>query len=249
MRPLSTAELLDAWEVGLGKAPVDRAFALLRAAEPQLSEREIAGLSVGDRDARLLALRSAAFGDHCTGLANCPQCGAKVEATFEIGELLNLSSNGDPASLSAEPNVISFDGYEVHFRPPDSTDLRIAAGAVTVEEAREAFLQRCVTGVWKLGEQVEAAKLPLEVVLQLEAAMAKLDPQADIQLVLSCSECGDEWETLFDIGTFLLAEVDQWARRLLIEVASLGAAYGWSEEEALRLSPARRQAYLELASP
>jgi hypothetical protein len=51
---------------------------------------------------------------------------------------------------------------------------------------------------------------------------------------------------LFDAGSFFWSELGAWARRLLHEIHSLARAYGWSESEILTLSPARRQAYLEL---
>ena len=56
------------------------------------------------------------------------------------------------------------------------------------------------------------------------------------------------WSAPLDVPAFVWAEVDAWTRRLLVEVHSLAAAYGWNEHEILALSPVRRLSYLELAS-
>ena len=76
--------------------------------------------------------------------------------------------------------------------------------------------------------------------------MADADPQADVRLAVTCPSCGTGWEVPFDAGSFLWSEVEAWARRTLLEVHQLAAAYGWSEAEVLALGPRRRQAYLEL---
>jgi hypothetical protein len=49
-----------------------------------------------------------------------------------------------------------------------------------------------------------------------------------------------------DIGRFLWTEVRRAATRLLGDVHTLAAAYGWSEQAILDLSAGRRAAYLEL---
>ena len=42
------------------------------------------------------------------------------------------------------------------------------------------------------------------------------------------------------------AELDAWARRLLLDVHTLARAYGWSERDILQLTETRRQFYLNL---
>jgi hypothetical protein len=41
--------------------------------------------------------------------------------------------------------------------------------------------------------------------------------------------------------------METYARRLLYDVHALASAYGWSEDEVLAVSPARRRCYLEMA--
>ena len=51
---------------------------------------------------------------------------------------------------------------------------------------------------------------------------------------------------MLDIGCFVWAEIESRARRLLWEVHTLAAAYGWSEGETLALSSSRRANYIRL---
>ena len=62
MRALSAAELLSVWERGTGQPPHERALSLLAAACPESSRDELAILSIGERDKRLLTLRAWTFG-------------------------------------------------------------------------------------------------------------------------------------------------------------------------------------------
>ena len=61
-----------------------------------------------------------------------------------------------------------------------------------------------------------------------------------------CPECDREWKESLDLTSFVWAEVESRARRLLVEVHPLASAYGWSEAETFALSEARRAIYLEM---
>jgi hypothetical protein len=78
--------------------------------------------------------------------------------------------------------------------------------------------------------------------------MVQADPQADVQLALTCPACGHQWEATFDIASFFWSEIDSWAHRILREVHTLASAYGWREADILAMSPQRRQLYLEMVS-
>jgi hypothetical protein len=241
VREPSTTELLDAWERGLGMPAAERAVALLAAGEPG-SSHEHAALALGERDARLLALRRWAFGSRIDGVAGCPSCGAELELSVDAHDILLAP----PAAPNGE-ELVRLEDYEVRFRLPDSRDAAEAGRAGTVAAARRVLLQRCVTGASRNGSAVEPLALPEDVVERIEEAMAERDPQADVRLALTCSECGHRWEAGFDAGRFVWTEVDRWAKRVLVDVATLASAFGWTEAEVLRLSPSRRDAYLELA--
>jgi len=78
------------------------------------------------------------------------------------------------------------------------------------------------------------------------AAIEAADPQAHLVFDLQCAECGHAWKETFDIGSFLWAELEDLAVRTLHDVHALATAYGWTEEQILALSPARRALYLSM---
>jgi hypothetical protein len=78
--------------------------------------------------------------------------------------------------------------------------------------------------------------------------MAEADALGDVQLALTCPQCGHEWQAPFDIASFLWTEINAWAHRTLQDVHELARAYGWREADILALSPWRRQVYLEMIS-
>jgi hypothetical protein len=88
--------------------------------------------------------------------------------------------------------------------------------------------------------------LPVAVISEVISRMAEADPQADMEVELSCPSCGQRWQALFDIESFFWSEISAWAQRILSEVHVLARAYGWSETQILDLSPWRRQVYLNL---
>ena len=88
--------------------------------------------------------------------------------------------------------------------------------------------------------------MPEGVLEAMTDAMAAADPQAAVDMALTCPECAHQWRARFDIASFLWREVDAWARQTLVEVARLASAFGWSEGDILALTPWRRRRYLEL---
>ncbi len=241
MCALSASELLEAWERSAVEPPVRRGLTLLAAASPGTTPQQLARLSVGERDARLLRLREAVFGPRLSGLANCPACGETVESDFTADCL-----GGAATRTLEEPVALSAEGFEVRFRLPNTLDLEAAAHEPELEVAKSRLLERCVVAAERSGQPVGAAALPPTVVHALSEAMEAADPQANIELALACPSCGHRWSEAFDIGSFFWAELNSWAGRTLREVHLLASAYGWTEAEVLALSPWRRQVYLQM---
>ena len=132
---------------------------------------------------------------------------------------------------------LTFDADEVRRAPtqeglrlPTTEDLIAIEHMTDLATARAMLLERC-------GASEE-----------MVALMAEADPQADVQLDADCPACEHRWREPFDIASFLWTEISVLARRLLLEVHQLASAYGWSERDILALSPARRNAYLEMLS-
>jgi hypothetical protein len=78
--------------------------------------------------------------------------------------------------------------------------------------------------------------------------VAEADPLSETLLDLICAACGHPWQAALDIVSYLGREIAYEARRLLGDVHRLASAYGWREADILAMSPARRRAYLEMAS-
>jgi hypothetical protein len=243
MRVPGATELLDIWEAGASLPLPRRALLLLAAACPEASGDELAALPVGRCDARLLQLYERLFGAQITAVAACPSCSAQLESCFQAADI----------RLGPEPPVepihaLRADGYELSFRLPANADLVALNGSADAGSARSLLLARCVIEARNpQGEMVEPESLPGQVVAAVAAQMAVADPQADVQLDLTCPACAHRWHAMFDIAAFLWSELHAWARRTLREVHALGRAYGWREADVLALSPTRRQIYLELS--
>src|SRR5215510_9042939 len=115
MRPLSAAQLLEAWERGLAETRWRRALPMLAACSSDTTEG-IASLSVGERDRRLLKLREWVFGAELGSVASCESCGERLEWTIDTMSLLaNRGSEAEGTFMHGE--------YEVTFRLPNTFDL------------------------------------------------------------------------------------------------------------------------------
>jgi hypothetical protein len=228
MRALSATELLSVWESGSNEVPVQRALTMLAAASPETSSDSLARLTLGQRDARLLALREMMFGSDATGVTDCPECGERIELRFSCSDIHPATDTESPTEVAVKSN-----GREVRFRLPTSADLLAVSSS-------GQLLERCLLS---RGNRLREDFLPA-----VSEKMSSADPMADIQLALNCPNCEHKWKAAFDIVAFLWREISAAARRLLREVHTLASAYGWTEAEILALSPARRRFYLEMAN-
>lgn len=235
MRALTPIGLLDAWERGQGEGPTLRALALLAAADPETPWEELCALPLGERDRRLLALREGTLGRRIESVARCPGCGEPLDLTLDTREL----RGGSEGEVPAEGELRRDGALTLHFRLPNSLDLLAAERCADVEEGRRRLAERCV---------LEApASLDEDDVAALAAALATADPGAELLLELRCPACDHGWRELLDVASFLWAEIEAQARRLLREVHVLARAYGWREPDVLALTPRRRRLYLEMA--
>ena len=239
MRALSAHDIVQLWEWGRDKHPVDRALALLALACPERTPEELRGLTVGQRNSRLLALREETLGPTLKGYAECAHCRAPLEFSLAVS-----------AIRRPEPDVRAYalrvDGLEIRFRLLDSADLAAIAGLDGVAEARLRLIERCLLQATRDGQPLAAAELPPYALVALVDALTERDPQAETRLQLTCAACGHRWSALFDVVSFFWTELGARAERLLPEVHVLARAYGWREADILAMGEARRHFYLEL---
>ncbi len=220
------ATALALWERAVGLERWARDEALLGPAAPA---------ALGARNAALLAMRNAVFEPGWPLRSRCPGCGATVEFVAD-GALLARELGGmTPASAAGS---VAWRGEKVELRAPTARDLSAVARCSDRREAARALLARCASlsperiddgAVEELGREIEA-----------------LDPGALVGFALACPECGAGWEAALDLAEALWSELRLAAERALTDVDALARAYGWTEEAVLRLSPARRAAYLQL---
>ena len=223
---LSTPDVLDALDRGRDRGPIDRALLLLALAEGERDRGALLEVDVGARDRALFALRDRVFGGELLLTATCPKCQERLESSLDIEDL----ASAPPANSSW---VFEDGGVEVCVRLPNSADLLAAGGCSSEAEARTLLLSRCVST--PVSEQGAARALD---------ELARRDA-CDVVLSLACAACGHDFQSAFDIASFLWTELEAWAELVLDEVHVLARAYGWREEEILALSPKRRHAYIE----
>lgn len=246
MRRVSGAALLRIWEQGQGRHALDQAMAILAEAFPEVAVGTLAALSIGQRDAYLLEVYKDTFGGHLDALVDCPQCRETLELPLRVDDV-RVAPEAEP---TGDAGCLHADGYEVRFRLPNSVDLatvvRQADVLTDLAVARAILLQCCVLEATHAGHAVAVTDLPETVITTLGAHLEACDPQAEVQLNLTCPACDHHWCTLFDIVTFFWATVRSQAKVLLRDVHTLARAYGWHEADILAMSEVRRQCYLEM---
>jgi len=239
MLAFTAEDFLLAREAAGGDDAIGHAVALLARAFPGESVEALWRLPLGTRNHRLLALRERLFGPRLEAYAECPHCGEALEFALDADAF-------PPPEERAAEYEFEADGTTIRFRLLDSGDLRVAAQCPDVGDARGVLMERCVLEARRGEEAVSAAQLPPDVVERLAARLAACDPHAETLVDLVCPACGGKWQIAFDIASFLCAEVDAQARRLLRDVHALARGYGWREADILAMSARRRRDYLEL---
>ena len=249
MRSLSALELLNIWEWGHNQPSWSRAMRLLTTACPDVSSDMLTQLSIGQRDAMLLTLREWTFGSELASQTECPNCGEPLELNFNVADVRMESPQFEPGAKFS----LSLAEYQVSFRLPNTLDLMAICASQQrfatathkqPETAQQVLLERCILAAVHNSENLSLNQLPSNAIDAVIAEMAQVDPQANVPLDTNCPACGHEWQLVFDIVSFFWSEINAWAYRILREVHTLAAAYGWRETDILTMSPRRRQLYL-----
>ena len=239
MKNLTPADIVGIWESGHQSPDWRKAVITLASALPDLGKEDLAALSIGQRNAYLLALREALIGPIMRARVACPRCKEQLEFEQIIAELLD----GYVA-----PEAQTFDHasgeYELRYRLLTSADLAQAATRRTLPDAEASLIANAIVDATCGGEPAAAAALPAELIETLGDAIAAADPLARVRVPLACAGCEHVWRASIDIVTFLWTELDFRAREILEDVVTLARHYGWNESDILAMSSARRQYYL-----
>lgn len=221
---LATTQLLGSCLVSLGGVPGDC----------DLARR----LLVGDRDFLMLQLRRITLGDQIGAVFVCPSCRAKMDVDLTIADVPVECRPGTASTHQIE--LASADGRprSVRFRLPTGADQEAILG-LDSEAAVEELLRRCLL-------DDAGADLSEEEHASIANAMGERAPGLNLELDLTCPECGEAFLAPFDTSAFFLDEMRIRGDQLLREVHALAFHYHWSESEILGLARARRRAYLSL---
>ena len=243
---ICAASLLSAWELCLAQSNVRRALTLLTLLLPEAPWSDLAALTLGERDSHLLRLREQLFGSRLCGSAVCPKCRERLELEFTVQDV-GKGTGGEVADHVRA----KLDGLAVIYRLPSSADLLAVEAQTNPTEARRQLVQRCIVSVRceAPGDEVSdvaATPLPESLITLFAENMQQADPQADVELALTCPACQHGWAMPFDIAAYLWNEVNDWALRALREVHVLASAYGWREADILAMTARRRGLYLQM---
>jgi hypothetical protein len=239
MQALNESTLIDLWERGYSRHPLDRALLLVAAAAPELPATQAADLSLSVRDARVLQLRLATFGERFNGVADCPQCAQPLEFEFPGSA---LDSQGDKRGENDLREFASSCG--LRFRLPSSRDLAAALAANDTGEALDAGAVRTLLHRCCLNASADT-NWSSELYEEADAGLSALAQRHGLVLTFCCEACGTQWDAPLDICGWVWNELDQRVKCLLDDVHRLAWAYGWDEDHILSMRPARRAAYLE----
>lgn len=223
--------LLEVWEHGVQRHPIDRALLLFSLAAPQRRSDTLADVPLGKRNAALFELREACFDAPLSAWVDCPACGERMSFEFDRAQLPPMRHQGN--------DQIEVDGHRFHRLT--SRHLARLADSAEPEDAARRLLHDCAEDADALPRDAAAINALL---VHVEAALDEADPWADLAISLNCPACGQDTEACFDIAGYFWEEIDAHAHRLLDDIHILASAYGWTEPDILALSAARRAAYL-----
>jgi hypothetical protein len=214
---------IDLWEDAAHLAPVDQAVRTLAAVE-RIDADAAADWPVDERDRALIRIRCETFGPQAEFYVACPACDVALETQFDLGQLLALRSDSAPA--------LAWSGADYEVRAPTSREV-----AAAVRSADRAGLARaCVVGLDETSDGPDVA--------EVEALLERAFPLLDVSIGFTCSACGEVFSRRFDPATYLWTDIERLAEGLMADIHRLAAAYGWGEQEILRMSRRRRAAYL-----
>ncbi len=230
LRPLAGADELAASEGTI--ALLDRLLTV--ESDACTPPGSAARLPVSDRDRTLAELHRALFGDQIDADAACPRCGEAFELRFSLTALAAGEVEERPANVAGPDPLGHFELGDVRFRLPASSDIA-AVSALAPERQRPALLDACI---------VEGDANGIED--EIEAAMASLGPDLDIDIETRCPHCHAGTPVRFEIGAYLLKCLANERRFVLREVHRIARAYGWSFAEIMALPRSERQEFARL---
>jgi hypothetical protein len=236
MRALAGELLLTAWEEGAAQPELRRPLGLLSVALPDRDCDQLEWLPLAERNRLLLHLHQLTFGPRLDIVGTCTACDAQFEFSVTVAELTALSDGHD----AGETISWSEAGRAFRLRCATTADLLATLELADARAAEDLVLSRCLLAAPEdVASHPSASPTVVEKFGELHAA-------TELTCAITCPGCAREEIVDLDVARFLWTEVRRRATRLLREIHTLAAAYGWSERSILAMDPRRREVYLEL---
>ena len=193
---------------------------------------DAAALSVADRQQLVRAIGAAIGADPVWLTSHCGACGAGFDISVRQSALPVKPAGADYPLRSVELR-----GRPATVRAPTGAD-QSAIAHLPEAAALLALIDRLLDGA----DLPPAAELTETEVAAIEAEVEGMVPEAALEALATCPDCGaenrvpvDPYLTLTTAGAEIFEEIHALARR-----------YHWAEAEILRLPRARRKRYLGL---
>jgi len=183
-----------------------------------------------------MEIRKLLFGRNFYSLANCPECSATVEWEMNYADF----TSHYPEREFNEVLTCQSGGFTLQYHLPRENDVS--------GDSKNQILKNCIDRATRDKKMISINEVPPKILEKLEADMEANSPLSSSMINLTCPECAHQWAVHFSVFEFLWSELDQWARRLLHDISTLAANYGWSEQELLNMNPVRRSYYLSVLS-
>ncbi len=243
LRTLSPNDILNIWEQGLSRRPIDRALTIILYSYPNITFEEITKFSIIKRDICLLDIYEKNFGSLLRCFSTCPSCKENLEFEIASGDILTKQKE------IKEKYLINFTANDLNIglRIPNSLDLASVALYENTAMSGNELIKRCITEMRNENKAFPRSEITQEIIDAVSEYMDGYEQNGEIDFDLKCNACGHEWRMPFDILVFLWKEISLHARRLLYEIHMLASAYGWHEKDILEMSAVRRRYYLEMA--
>lgn len=194
-------------------------------------------LSIGDKVALMLHIHRLELGDPLDCAVSCIKCGKSMSIVLSAARMLNCVAPEPSLSYSVEAS-----GLRLQIQPLTIIDQDMLLSAKKGEDLEEALARACIVS----SDSQLPENLPRQVIEAIGSKLEEVDPLSDIDLAISCPECGHKFHTTFDLEDFVFRELGIDHGDLDSEVHWLALHYHWSEEEILSLPVRRRRKYISL---
>ncbi|WP_273652333.1 hypothetical protein [Cellulomonas fimi] len=233
---LDAGATLALWEALDEVHPAARGAVVLVARGRVADLPDACAVPLRDAAAEALAELRARCGPVLATVLTCPGCGELLDVDLDLDALAG-PGGPDVGPAAAASVAVPTPSGAVVVRAPTTSD--VLAALADPDPAR-ALRERCEA--WPPGADRDEPAVRAAV----ERAADALAGVAASTVRTACPACGADAAAQLDVVALLAARVRDDARDLLVDVADLARAYGWSQDAILALSPARRATYLDL---